>query len=298
MTRNESSRLEMLEAPASTSAQFAGRWHRLVSNTNWEKGRIILAWRTALQDEGATAAHWSDETWSTLVGGITPQHVGRLRRVFERFGSVYTTYPGLYWSHFCAALDWPDAEMWLEGAVQNGWSVSAMRAQRWQARGGLQHERPREEEVVAVEPLEDAATAAQHADETSRAILEARPQSEAPAGPDLSQGPDFGEEPSVPAVSATESLVDGPVVTGPVVGGPEGDGPEVGGPEVGGAGDVSRRPFAHLGELPADLQEALDVMRVAILRHKAAQWRDVSLPTVLDVLDALKVLASAPANAR
>lgn len=288
MTRNESSRLQMLEEPASTSAQFAGRWHRLVSNTNWEKGRIILAWRTALQDEGAPPAQWSDETWSTLVGGITPQHVGRLRRVFERFGSVYTTYPGLYWSHFCAALDWPDAEMWLEGAVQNGWSVSEMRAQRWQAHGGLQHERPREEEVVAVEPLEDAATAAQHADETSRAILEARPQSEGPSGPDLSQGPDFGEEPNVPAVSATESLVDGAVVGGPVV-----DGPEVGGPA-----DVSQRPFAHLRELPADLQEALDVMRIAILRHKAAQWREVSVQTVLDVLDALKVLASAPPDAR
>ena len=39
-------------------------------------------------------------------------------------------YAGLYWSHFQTAIDWDDAEMWLEGAVQNGWSISEMRARR------------------------------------------------------------------------------------------------------------------------------------------------------------------------
>ena len=29
---------------------FVGRWNRLVSTTNWEKGRIILQWREALQE--------------------------------------------------------------------------------------------------------------------------------------------------------------------------------------------------------------------------------------------------------
>ena len=74
----------------------------------------------------------SDEAWSREVGGVSPQHVGRLRRTYERFGAVHKQYPGLYWSHFQAALDWPDAEMYLEGAVQNDWSVSQMRNQRWE----------------------------------------------------------------------------------------------------------------------------------------------------------------------
>ena len=31
-----------------TSEVFLGRWNRLISTTNWEKGRIILEWRQAL----------------------------------------------------------------------------------------------------------------------------------------------------------------------------------------------------------------------------------------------------------
>ncbi len=118
------------------STEYVGRWNRLVSTTNWEKGRIIHEWRAALRQSGAPPADSTDDAWSRQVGGVSPQHVGRLRRVFERFGAVFTQYGGLYWSHFHAALDWPDAEMYLEGAVQNGWSVPEMRNQRWEAMGG------------------------------------------------------------------------------------------------------------------------------------------------------------------
>jgi hypothetical protein len=282
MTRNESLPVGEQEETTATSAQYAGRWHRLISNTNWEKGRIILAWRAALQAKDASPSQWSDEAWSTLVGGISPQHVGRLRRVAERFGSVYSTYPGLYWSHFCAALDWPDAEMWLEGAVHNGWSVSQMRTQRWQAYGAVPHQRPADGEIVAVEPLEDAATSAEQADVASRPILDAPPRSEPLPGPDLSQGPDFGEEPSAPVEATDPQRAAGPLR--PALG------------SVQEVHDVGPRPFAQLPELPADLQEALNSMRIAILRHKASGYRDVSLPTVLAVLEALKVLASAPSG--
>ena len=113
------------------SVPFVGRWNQLVSNTNWEKGRIIYQWREALVASQAPATEYSDEAWSSRVGGVTGQHVGRLRRVYQRFGQVYEDYPGLYWSHFQASVDWDDAEMWLEGAVQNNWSVSSMRNQRW-----------------------------------------------------------------------------------------------------------------------------------------------------------------------
>ena len=107
-----------------TSQHYLGRWERLVSTTNWEKGRIICQWRQAVIDADARATEYGDEAWSRHVGNVTPQHVGRLRRVYDRFGRTAEAYPGLYWSHFQAALDWNDAEMWLEGALSNGWSVS------------------------------------------------------------------------------------------------------------------------------------------------------------------------------
>ena len=112
------------------SEVFLGQWKRLVSTTNWDKGRIIYEWRQALIETGAAQGEYSDEAWSQRVASVTPQHVGRLRRVFERFAQVRESYDGLYWSHFQAALDWPDAEMWLEGAVQSDWSISEMRAAR------------------------------------------------------------------------------------------------------------------------------------------------------------------------
>ena len=118
-----------------TSEQFLGQWKRLVSTTNWEKGQIIHAWRKALRGSGAPPADYADEAWARRVGHVTPQHVGRLRRAFERFGAVREDYPGLYWSHFQAALDWQDAEMWLEGAVQSDWSIADMRQKRWETLG-------------------------------------------------------------------------------------------------------------------------------------------------------------------
>ncbi|NOY29586.1 MAG: hypothetical protein GXP28_05240, partial [Planctomycetes bacterium] len=115
-----------------TATRFLGQWNRLVSTTNWEKGSIICGWREALIESGAAVTDYSDEAWAQLVGNVTSQHVGRLRRVNQRFGGDSSQYEGLYWSHLQAALDWDDAEMWLEGAIQNQWSVSQMRGQRWE----------------------------------------------------------------------------------------------------------------------------------------------------------------------
>ena len=40
-------------AVESASAEYLGQWHRLVSTTNWEKGRIICEWRQDLLAAGA-----------------------------------------------------------------------------------------------------------------------------------------------------------------------------------------------------------------------------------------------------
>src|SRR5688572_8272297 len=72
--------------PNDAAGRVVGQWNRLVSTTIWEKGRIICQWRDALVAGGAAVTDYSDEVWAQLVGGVTSQHVGRLRRVFQRFG--------------------------------------------------------------------------------------------------------------------------------------------------------------------------------------------------------------------
>ncbi len=39
------------------SAEYLGRWNRLVSTTNWEKGRIISQWREALIEAAHNAVY-------------------------------------------------------------------------------------------------------------------------------------------------------------------------------------------------------------------------------------------------
>jgi hypothetical protein len=253
------------------SLPFVGQWNHLVSNTNWEKGRIIQQWREALQESGASPTEYSDDAWSRRVGGVTGQHVGRLRRVFQRFGLSYSDYPSLYWSHFQAAVEWTDAEMWLEGAVQNGWSVSQLRHQRWETMGALEPA-PSADEVLSNELDEDFEPAAG----TPPAREGARPGADVPSGP-RAEGPDFGEDADgVPARSAHEAsrpleADEEPASTIDFV-----------------------RPFAELSELPEDLSTAFEAFKLAILHHKLDQWQSISRDDVLASLDALKQLVVAP----
>jgi len=247
-----------------TSAEYLGRWHRLVSTTNWEKGRIISHWRLALVRAGAPVQLYGDDAWSRRVGNVTPQHVGRLRRVYEQFGETYTQYAGLYWSHFQAALDWPDAEMWLEGAVQNGWSVAQMRLTRWETLGKPPGAVPRESEIISAELDEDG-----------------------PAAEDVGPG----------AIGESVRDVRDPEGRGPSAsaGLDDADGAD----ESGGAPAASEplRPLARIPRLPQDLADAFETFKLAILNHKLSGWREVGSDAVLAVLEALKQLALAPPDA-
>jgi len=249
------------------SVEFVGRWNRLISTTNWEKGRIIFEWRAALEAAEAPAASFTDEAWSRRVGGVTPQHVGRLRRVYERFSEAHAQYAGLYWSHFQAALDWSDAEMYLEGAVQNGWSVSQMRNQRWEALGGDPALKPREADVVAAELDEDVSAAN---DAPSAVISESLG--------DVRETDEFVGDDSEPVpFDAGDSAVS------------EGSAPDA--PAV-----PLLRPFEALPPLPADLKEAFELMKLAILAHKITGWGEIARDDVLSVLESLRQLALAPAE--
>lgn len=260
-----------LEEPLLTASEpFVGRWTRLISTTNWEKGRIITQWRDALQASAAPVTAYSDETWSRLVGGVTGQHIGRLRRVFQRFGATYADYKGLYWSHFFAASDWTDGEMWLEGAVQNTWSVSQMRNQRWETLGKLEADQPRAEDEVAAERDED---------------IDASPAREK-LSPDLKatydevqgprhEGPDFGDDSAPGDDTAYTSFTAGEETT-PV---------------------ELVRAFAGLPDLPGDLADAFDQFKIALLHHKANEWKEISCDDALKVIDALKAMITAPSQA-
>jgi len=245
------------------SEEYLGRWNRLVSTTNWEKGRIIAQWRGALLEAGAPVGECTDEAWSRRVGNVSPQHVGRLRRVYEQFGQVFQEYQGLYWSHFQAALDWHDAEMWLEGAVQNGWSVAGMRQARWQAAGALASDEPRPGDIVA-EELDADAQSESSADAVRESIGEIR---------DVSGGDAFGE-------AAQSGDEDAPF---------DADG------ELPAAAAEPVRPFENLSALPPDLAEPYESLKLAILNHKVAGWQEIGCDEVLAALDALKQLAVAPA---
>jgi hypothetical protein len=253
-----------------TSLAYLGRWQQLVSTTNWEKGRIIHEWRQALESAGADWQQFSDEAWSRRVGNVTGQHVGRLRRVYERFGSSRETYPGLYWSHFQAALDWDDAEMWLEGAIQNHWSISEMRHERWQAFGGGA-EQPAESEVADAEldedfspdnfsEIRDPAEMGGRAFDADRTLTVEEEQAQANA----LEGAPFDPD------ASWETQENHPAAV---------------------------RPFEALPELPADVSEAFEAYKLAILRHKLSGWHEVTVGQVVASLEALKQLTLAPPSA-
>lgn len=262
--------IEAIDDPKSNelSSEFVGRWSNLISTTNWEKGRIITQWRAALMGSESPAASYSDEAWSRRVGGVTSQHVGRLRRVYERFGESYSTFSGLYWSHFLAALDWDDAEMWLEGAARSEWSVSAMRRTRWEAMGGDPNAEPQESEIVAVDSDEDYTPLAEVEDETA-----ARDGTRGVAEGPRPEDPDFGDEDGFASATASND---------------EGD-DELPWENNAGPGES---PFSALPSLPVDLAEALEQFKLAIIRHRADSWAEVSQADVLKSLDALKAFAS------
>ena len=252
------------------ATEYVGRWNRLVSTTNWEKGRIICEWREALQKAEAPSTSWTDEAWSQQVGKVTPQHVGRLRRVYERFGQSHGQYAGLYWSHFQAALDWPDAEMYLQGAVDSDWSISQMRNQRWEAMGGEPESQPCDADVPPAEWDEDVSVA----DDGQPPAAIAETFAEVHGAGDLPND----EAEAAPFDSDEPRMSNGPA--------PASNAPAA--PPV--------RPFESLPPLPSDINEGFELMKLAILNHKVSGWRDIARDDILAVLDSLRQLALAPAE--
>lgn len=261
------------QAGDAASTPFVGRWNKLVTTTNWEKGRIIHQWREAMIASGVPVTEYSDEAWARRVSGVTGQHVGRLRRVYQKFGDAYQSYDGLYWSHFQAVLDWEDAEQWLNQAQQRAWSVSQMRNARWESLGVPPEQRAGVEEAIEVELDEDFEPALREKPEPEglSPTLEHARSTPADDGPRI-EGPDFGDadEPEGEAESHDQSGPSDAHQAAPI------------------------RPFEQIGELPDDVIEAFEAYKLAIVRHKRENWSEISRDEMLATLESLKELALAP----
>lgn len=247
-----------------------GKWNMLISQTNWEKGRIIVQWRQKLIEAGMPDTAYSDEAWTLRIRDasnnamVSSRHIGRLRRVYERFNEVHDQYPTLYWSHFQAALTWEDAEMWLEGAVQNQWSVMQMRNQRWEALGAPAELKPSESEILTAELDEDVNPrndsdyrgVTEIGDDDTR--IEPADKAKGKAGQSKGNERDSDEPPFD---------VDGETLppTGEILQG-----------------------LKSMEELPEDLREAFEQLKIAILNHKAAGFREADPQHILLFLNMMR----------
>ncbi|TWU41455.1 hypothetical protein Q31b_29020 [Novipirellula aureliae] len=256
---------------AELAEPFVGRWNTLISTTNWEKGEIIHRWREKLIESNAPATEYSDDAWARRVGGVTAPHVGRLRRVFDRFGSTYATYHGLYWSHFLAALDWDDAPLWLEGAVQQSWSVSGMREKRWEATGAVESQRPTSSQIVEVDTDEDVVLPAQGGGRTKEYDEDA-----AISGGPKYEEPDFGESEEFASLEGNKPKNDSESI---VVDDPD---------------KPLNQPFAGLPQLPDDLADAVELLKLSVLRHKSSKWEQIDAASIQRYLDAISTLLQSP----
>ena len=254
------------------SRPHVGRWNQLVSTTNWQKGRIICAWRRSLRVAGTQAKHGTDQAWSQLVGDVSGQHVGRLRRVYERFHEVRGQFKPLHWSHFQVALDWDDAPMWLEGAVRSGWSVAQMRAKRSETLGAISQLTSRDGGRLPPTPNEDVAD-----------VFERQPPLGTISG--------TRQVVRMPSEAVSDGVKDHRPATNPRRRAPA----EANTTERNTPAFVT--PTASYDSLPRDLSTALLALRQAILRHQSDGWRRVSTEKVLAALDSLRQLTTSPPSA-
>ena len=252
------------------SSDFISSWNRLISMTNWEKGKLIYNWRSKLIENNLPRLVYSDESLAKRLGNVSGQHIGRLRRVYERFNTTFEKFSGLYWSHFQAVLDWDDAENWLADASVNQWSVAAMRLQRWEAVGSPAGQKPNDKDIIMSEPDEDV-----NPYNDSDTVLDGNRKSvesnqnkgrgEKGEGRDRRKGQGAKDESGLKGESNKDY------------------------------GDFSSpaEAFAQMKQmkdLPEDLKEAFEQLKIVILSHKVSGWREVEPQRILTFLNAMKVV--------
>ncbi|MDO4586598.1 MAG: hypothetical protein Q4C95_04785 [Planctomycetia bacterium] len=271
--------------------EYVGFWNRLVSQTNWEKGKVIQTWRQKLLDAGLPRSVYSDDAIAKRIGNVSGQHVGRLRRVYEQFGKS-EQYPQLYWSHYQAALDWDDAQEWLKKASEEGLSVASMRIARWEKYGAPSDQKPKENEIVSAEQDEDinpyndsnidfvnivdpedslkSSTRNDLSEETKDSSANGR---EKPKKDNNRSEGDRSNKSSQENKELAQYRGEDEEWTG----------------STQTTGDILNQ-INEMKALPDDLAEAFENLKIAILSHKLTKWSDVEAKLVLDYLLAMKAI--------
>ncbi|MBQ7111265.1 MAG: hypothetical protein IJO06_08585 [Thermoguttaceae bacterium] len=274
------------------ASEFVGFWNRLVSQTNWEKGKVIHSWRVKLIEAGLPRRIYSDESIAQRIGNVSPQHVGRLRRVYERFGASEPL-PNLFWSHYQAALDWEDADDWLRKASDEKLSVAQTRIARWEKYGAPPARKPKESEIVVEEPDADV-NPFNDSDADFGAYDPTDPDADYPRSNGGRREYESGDD----AISPTEgelgdkekkakkSKKDAEVDLGEFEGDDE---PWESEPTRQSTADVLDG-MSKLDPIPTDFAEAFEALKVAIMTRKLASWDDVQPVQIAAYLSATKRL--------
>ncbi|MBQ7029782.1 MAG: hypothetical protein IJN32_06020, partial [Thermoguttaceae bacterium] len=274
------------------ASEFVGFWNRLVSQTNWEKGKVIHSWRTKLIEAGLPRQIYSDESIAQRIGNVSPQHVGRLRRVYERFGDSEPL-PNLFWSHYQAALDWEDADDWLRQASDEKLSVAQTRVARWEKYGAPPARKPKESEIIVEEPDADV-NPFNDSDADFGAYDPTDPDADYPRSNGGRREYESGDD----AISPTEgelgdkekkakkSKKDAEVDLGEFEGDDE---PWESEPTRQSTADVLDG-MSKLDPIPTDFAEAFEALKVAIMTRKLASWDDVQPVQIAAYLSATKRL--------
>lgn len=258
------------------ASEYVGFWNLLVSKTNWEKGKVIHSWRAKLIDAGLPRRIYSDDAIATRIGNVSPQHVGRLRRVYERFGDREPL-PNLYWSHYQAALDWDDADAWLQKASDEKLSVAQTRLERWEKTGAKLNHKPKADDEADAEKDEDV-----------------NPYNDSNVSFDTSTGDPIspsevelnGSEPEKKSKKKKSSKSKQDDDLGEYAGDSE--------PWEDSAATFTTaevlEAIGKLDELPSDLAEALEQLKISILSHKLTGWAEVHPVQIAAYLSELKRL--------
>ncbi|MDO5310021.1 MAG: hypothetical protein Q4G03_11105 [Planctomycetia bacterium] len=252
--------------------EYVGFWNILVSKTNWEKGKVIHSWRTKLMEAQAPKRLYTDEALAQRIGNVSPQHVGRLRRVYERFGSE-APLPNLYWSHYQAALDWDDADEWLARASEEKLSVAQTRVARWEKNGAKLETKPKDSDIVVeevdgdVNPYDDSnvrVTSDGSVIVSSENEPEEKPKKEKKKAKktDDPLGEFAGEDEPWQRADAPQTYATADTLNA----------------------------IKALDPLPEDLSDAFQALQVAVLSRKVANWPDVQPILVAAYLSEYKKL--------
>ncbi len=265
------------------ASEYVGFWNRLVSQTNWEKGKVILTWRNRLMETGVPRNVYSDDSLAKRIGNVSGQHVGRLRRVYEQFGEM-EKYKNLYWSHYQAALDWDDATDWLQKADTEGLSVASMRIARWEKYGAPVGQKPKENEIVVSEQDEDVNpyndSDSSFIDFGVPPITSSDDENENGGGGGKKQDPDREKNSKKKENSEDTKAVD--------LQGFEGSEEEW--KSQGQLTSDVLNTLKKLDPLPEDLGDAFEMLKIAILNHKLTNWAEVSAETLLKYIQAMRAL--------